>query len=213
MVKLLLLLSMLLAFAPTSASATLRTSWIANANYVYGPDDPSSVGHNSPIGTICSSDGAFGLALIVDTSATSYLYHYVGGNGTANLVLTEKPTDFIYNNVHWTSNYTTAPTTTVQTGAGTTGTCTVAHATDNAGQVTITPGGTGIAAGAQCFIVFNASYAVAPICQITAAAAVDLTDVISPYVTSTTDHLVMNFNTAPTTAHVYVYNYQCIETQ
>lgn len=161
-----------------------------------------------------SSNANMGMSLVVDTGSGSFLYHYVGGNAAANLVLTEKPNDFIYNNVHTTSNFTTAPTTTVKTSLGSTGTCTIAHGTDVAGQVTLTPGGSGISTGAQCQINFNVSYSVAPICIFYPTLPAILTDGVKDYVqASAVGSVTLGFNAAPTTGHVYTYNYQCIETQ
>lgn len=100
-----------------------------------------------------------------------------------------------------------------QTGAGSTATCTLAHASDVAGTATITLGGTGIAAGAQCVITFVKAYAVAPICVLTDTSNVGETDGVKAYATSGTANATINFTAAGTTAHVYAYNFLCIETQ
>lgn len=105
-----------------------------------------------------------------------------------------------------------APSAVVQAAAGNTGACSVAHATDLSGQVTITPGGTGITAGDQCDITFANAVEYAPICELTPAGAngaVGLTTDQS-YLTSTTLLLSINQGVALSTGVAYVYNYFCV---
>lgn len=113
-------------------------------------------------------------------------------------------------NSHLKSTQTTPPTTTVQANAGTGATCTVANATDKAGQITVTTGTIGISTGAYCDLNFNAAYGVAPICVLTPASSTLSTSV---YVTSTTAKVTVNFGVAGGISSTYLINYNCIETQ
>lgn len=115
-------------------------------------------------------------------------------------------------NLHVMSNGTAA-TATSKTSNGNTGTCTIAHSSDIIGQITITPGGTGISTGAICDVNFANLYTTAPICTLTAASANAgaALGADSVYVTSSTSVVTFNVNVALTTATAYIYNYHCFE--
>ena len=106
---------------------------------------------------------------------------------------------------------TTAPTTTVQSSAGTGASCSVdATASDAVGQVTINTGTVGISTGSYCKINFNTSKSSAPICIFTPASSTISPDV---YVTSTTSDFDVNFNLVAGVSSSYVLNYHCISNQ
>ncbi len=113
-------------------------------------------------------------------------------------------------NSHFKSIQTTPPVATVNGNAGTGSSCTVADATDNAGQITITTGTVGVSTGDYCDLAFNAAYGVAPICVFTPANSTISTSV---YATSTTSTLSFNFAIAGGISSTYVMNYHCMETQ
>lgn len=98
---------------------------------------------------------------------------------------------------------------TPQSHAGTGATCTVGQATDIAGTVTITTG-TGSSSGAQCLLAFGHSYHAAPSCSLTPANAAAA--VAQGWVGTTTTGLTIS-NTSAVDSTVYLWNYQCIETQ
>jgi hypothetical protein len=118
-------------------------------------------------------------------------------------------------NGHLTSQQTTAPTSALQAGAGTTGARTLTRCTDIAGNISITPGGTGIAAGAQLIVTFNKAYATAPVITLTPsnanAGAAGVTG-IGAYATSSTTTFTINFSAAGTTGTAYTFYYHVIET-
>lgn len=106
----------------------------------------------------------------------------------------------------------TAPTATPNANLGGSATCTVFHATDMAGQVTLTAG-TVPSLGALCAVNFNVAYQVAPVCVMwpgNSVAAANIA-VIQQYVTSSTSAMTINGAAAPTATLVYIYNYHCIE--
>lgn len=113
-------------------------------------------------------------------------------------------------NGHILSHQGVAPTAAVQASAGTGASCSVAHATDNAGQISITTGSGSVSTGAYCIVSFNAAYGVAPICSLTAAGSMLSTSV---YVTSTVNDTTANFAGPASTGTTYLLNYSCIETQ
>lgn len=105
------------------------------------------------------------------------------------------------------------PTANVNANAGASGTCSLTTSSDIAGKVTITPGGAGIAGGAQCAVTFASAYATAPLCQLTPAdadaATADAT--LETYVTTSTTALTINVSNALTSGTAYVWNYSCYE--
>lgn len=113
-------------------------------------------------------------------------------------------------NTHLKSTQTIPPTVAVQAGAGTGATCTIANATDRAGEVTITTGTLGLSTGSYCQVSFNKAYVVAPICTLTPASSTISTSV---YVTRATGNINLNFAVAGGITSTYVINYQCEETQ
>lgn len=138
---------------------------------------------------------------------------FVISDGSGNLSTSTNPTitgDLTVNNGKIESTQTTAPTAVVQAGAGTGASCSVSHATDVAGKVTITTGTLGLSTGSYCNVHFNSPYGVAPICQLTPASSTLSTSV---YVTSTTTDAVVNFAVAGGISSTYILNYSCIETQ
>lgn len=123
---------------------------------------------------------------------------------TTNTLLTIK-------NGHRKSQQTTAPTTTLQAGAGSTATRSLTNGTDEAGHISITVNGSGIAAGAQVDINFNKAYNVAPIVTLTPTNGNGTG--VGAYGTSTTAKLTVNFNAAGTAGQTYTFDYRAIETQ
>lgn len=119
-------------------------------------------------------------------------------------------TDIVAKNGHIKSTQTTAPTATVQASAGTGASCSVANATDTAGQISITTGTVGLSTGGYCKVNFNLAYGVAPICMLTPASSTLSTNV---YVTSTVNDATVNFAIAGGVTSTYLINYNCIETQ
>lgn len=107
-----------------------------------------------------------------------------------------------------------APTAVVQPGAGTAATCTIAHASDNAGTVTVneTADATG---GVICNVHFQHAFAVAPICTLVAADNQTANDETGsnavPYAASTTTDL--SVGTSGASLRTAVFNYVCLETQ
>lgn len=130
-----------------------------------------------------------------------------GSTQNTNTLLTVK-------NGHITSQQTTAPTSALQAGAGTTATKTLTRCTDTAGNISITPNGASIAAGAQLIVTFNKAHATAPVVVLTAsnAAAGQTTLGVGHYATSSTTTFTINFANAGTAATAYTYTYQVIET-
>lgn len=123
---------------------------------------------------------------------------------TTNVLLTIK-------NGHIRAQQTTAPTTTLQAGAGTTAARTLTNGTDLAGKISITVNGAGIAAGAQVDINFNKAYNVAPNASLTPADA-NSGLLIGAYATTTTAKLTVNFAVAGVGGTTYTFFYQIMET-
>lgn len=130
-----------------------------------------------------------------------------GATQNTNTLLTVK-------NGHITSQQSTAPTSALQTGAGTTASRTLTRCTDTAGNISITPNGSGIASGAQLIVTFNKAYATAPVVVLSPAnaAAGQTTSGVGAYVTSSTTTFTINFANAGTAATAYAFTYQVIET-
>lgn len=130
-----------------------------------------------------------------------------GSTQNTNTLLTVK-------NGHITSQQTTAPTSALQAAAGSTATRTLTRCTDTAGNISITPNGSGIASGNQLIVTFNKSHATAPVVVLSPAnaAAAQGTLGIGAYVTSTTTTFTIAFANAGTAATAYNFTYQVIET-
>ena len=113
------------------------------------------------------------------------------------------------------SNQSATTTATVKSAAGTGASCTLSHATDVAGLVTLTTTAVASSNGPECDINFSTSYSVAPICVFTPSSANAIVDAViqGEYFTSTTAKTTINFNTTDATGRVYVWSYHCIETQ
>lgn len=116
---------------------------------------------------------------------------------------------------HLNSTQSTAPTATVKSGAGTSATCTLSHATDVAGIITLVSGTIGTpATGAQCDVNFATAYATAPVCVMWPADSTSALGLaaLGPYATSTTAKVVLNAAIAAGTSTTYNYNYYCVQT-
>lgn len=114
---------------------------------------------------------------------------------------------------HIRSQQTTGPTDVEQAGLGATGTSVLANHTDNAGKITLTPNGAGIAAGAQSIVTFNKAFNVAPIVVLTPIDANSGANAVQVYVTSTTTTFTINFTVAGGAGTAYGYYYMVHETQ
>lgn len=150
--------------------------------------------------TIVKRDGSGNFSAGAVSSTSSL----VGGasSGTGSVL--------IFKNGHLKSTQTTAPTAAPNSSAGTGSTCTVANATDSAGQITLVTGTVGLSTGAYCTVTFNVNYAVAPICVFTPASSTLSTNV---YATSSVSTAVVNFAIAGGISGTYLINYFCMETQ
>lgn len=113
---------------------------------------------------------------------------------------------------HVKSDQTTAPVATVNANAGTSATCSVSGATDTAGTVELVTGSAAWASGAQCAIVFNTTYNVAPKCVLSPINANAAAAALSVYTSKTTTGLTLNFANADTAATTYQWDYYCEET-
>lgn len=121
----------------------------------------------------------------------------------------------VYKDSHIKSTMTTPPTSVVAAGAGTGATCTIAHASDSAGIITLTTGSVGTpTTGTQCTLTFNKAYATIPVCVFSPANSNAGSNLVLFSVgTSTTTTQPFSFGLAGGTTTAYVYNYQCMETQ
>lgn len=121
----------------------------------------------------------------------------------------------VYKDGHIKSTMTTPPTSVVAAGAGTGATCTIAHASDSAGIITLTTGSVGTpTTGTQCTLTFNKAYATIPVCVFSPANSSAGTNLVQFFVgTSTTTTQPFSFGVAGGTSTAYVYNYYCLETQ
>ena len=152
-------------------------------------------------------------ALILDNNGDSNFggEALLGGAANASNAL------IVFKNGHYKSTQTTAPTTAVNSNAGTGASCTVTNATDQAGAVTITFGSAAFSSGDQCDVNFNKAYNVAPICSITpanASAAADMGSNHQVYVGGSTAYVSINYGLAQNSAgQVNTWNYRCMETQ
>lgn len=121
----------------------------------------------------------------------------------------------VYKDGHLKSTMTTPPTAVVAAGAGTGASCTLAHASDSAGVVTLTTGSVGTpATGTQCTVTFNKAYATIPVCVFSPGntnAGSNL--VLFSVASSTTTTQPFVFGVAGGTSTPYIYNYHCTETQ
>jgi hypothetical protein len=168
-------------------------------------------------GTYRAEGGASHVATLTVNAGGAYTStgHYgiaaieIGGaSESTNAILTHK-------DGHQRSTQTTAPTTTTNANAGTGATSSVAHATDSAGQLTLTTGSLATASGIQTTVNFNKAYNVAPIVVITPANNNASLDSVlrGIFVTSTTAGFSINFSVAETVGTTYTWNYKVIETQ
>lgn len=106
------------------------------------------------------------------------------------------------------------PSVVCNANAGSTATCALSHAKDPAGIITITTGGTGIAAGDQADINFVVYFTHAPpICTVTPANLTAGINAVQYYVTTSSSGLSINFANPSAGAATYVYHYSCFETQ
>lgn len=121
----------------------------------------------------------------------------------------------VYKDSHIKSTMTTAPTAVVAAGAGTGATCTIAHASDSAGIITLTTGSVGTpSTGTQCTLTFNKAYATIPVCVFSPANSNAGSNLVLFSVgTSTTAVQPFAFGVAGGTSTAYIYNYHCMETQ
>lgn len=133
-----------------------------------------------------------------------------GGAATVEHLRIKQSGETQLTNSHLKSIQTTPPTVTVEPNAGTGATCTIANATDKAGEVTITTGTIGVSTGSYCQVNFNQAYTVAPICTLTPASSTLST---STYVSRATANINLSFAVAGGISNTYVINYHCEETQ
>jgi hypothetical protein len=179
----------------TTASGT--DSHSAGLGTTAQSDHQTAVGlYNTPVGT-SGSPAATDEIFTVGNGASS---------GSTNSAFS------IRRNGHLKSNQVTAPTTTVQSSAGTGASCAVSDATDSMGSVSITTGTVGASTGSYCNVNFNSSYSVAPICVLTPVTS-NAATIVGPYVTSSTTAMTVNFAAAGGISTTYTLNYYCIETQ
>lgn len=147
------------------------------------------------------------------SSPDTYLYSADG----SNLVLAPVSGGVVVFPTHLRSSgdvYSpTPPSANPTANAGSTGTCTIANATDVAGQITVTPSGSGIAAGDVCVVSFGQTFVTAPICSLTPANSDAAVNAPQVFVTRATTDFTLNFVNAGSSATSYVYNFFCIETQ
>lgn len=113
-------------------------------------------------------------------------------------------------NSHLKSTQTSPPTAAPQASAGTGATCTLARATDKAGEITVTTGTLGLSTGSYCRVSFLKAYDIVPICTLTPASSTLSTSV---YVSQTVNDMDINFAVAGGISSTYVINYHCEETQ
>jgi hypothetical protein len=103
-----------------------------------------------------------------------------------------------------------APSAVAQSGAGTSGTCSISGGNDTAGTVSITTGSGSWAAGAQCIVTFNGgTYGAAP--RVVISPTATGTAAVQPYVTSSATTFTINFDAADTSAHTFTFNYFVIK--
>lgn len=149
--------------------------------------------------TTTATGGELSFAVTPNTTVTPIERFRIKQTGQTNLI-----------NSHLKSTQTTVPTAAATANAGTGASCSVANATDMAGQITITTGTVGISIGSYCTITFNSTYAVAPICLLTPASSTISTSV---YVTSSVSTMDIGFSVAGGISTTYLMNYHCFETQ
>ncbi len=137
-----------------------------------------------------------------------------GATGSLLIGTTTSATNasLVVKNGHIKSTQTTAPTTTVLAGAGAGGTVVVADATDIAGNVTIVAGA-GATPGSMGTILFNKTYATAPVCTLTPTNASAAATIGSFIQNPTVNGFDIADVVALTNLSTYTFNYHCIETQ
>lgn len=116
---------------------------------------------------------------------------------------------------HIKSTQATAPIATVNSNAGTGATCSVSNATDVAGSISLTTAALLSSAGVECSVAFNKTYAVAPICMLSATNANAVLDSViqGVFLTASTTGLAINFANTDAVGRSYSWNFTCIETQ
>lgn len=114
-------------------------------------------------------------------------------------------------NGHLVSQQTTAPTSTLQAGAGSTATRTLTRCTDTGGHISLTVNGIGAAAGAQLVVTFNKVYNNAPVIALTPTNA-NAATLIGAYASSATNTWTLNFQTAGVPGTTYTFDYLVLET-
>lgn len=189
------------AAGPGSVAATVVLVGGSSAANVHSAELAANAATNAnTVSTIVKRDGsgAFSAGAVSETSAL------IGGASSASGSV------LIFKNGHLKSTQTTAPTAAPNSSAGTGATCTVANATDSAGQITLVTGTVGLSTGAYCTVTFNGNYGVAPICVFTPASSTLSTSV---YATSSVSTAVVNFAIAGGISSTYLINYFCLETQ
>jgi hypothetical protein len=181
-----------------------RFRWFANANVAF-ENQPSAGGFY-----VYDSTGSVGIYLYASASQNKIQFDYpleMGINGNNGFVFNITTHD------HLKLLGDGVVTAAANANAGSSATCTIAHDGDLSGQVTLTPGGTGITTGAQCAITFNETYGVAPLCHLEATEANSAAAGNSNqlYVTSSTSLFTINAGVGLTTGLAYTWNYLCFE--
>ena len=117
----------------------------------------------------------------------------------------------VKSNDRWSATQTAATTAAALTAAGAAASAALAHATDVAGQITLTSGGSALSAGALSTVTFSSPYGVAPIVSLTPANAAAAA--AAAYVTATTTGFTINAGSALTASTPYLWNWHTIQTQ
>lgn len=194
------------------------TETLALSNNVLNSNSTPAISGTGTVGFI-SANGCFGTYCDVDPSISalyldstpigpSHTQTLWAGFGTpaTNAVLGTK-------NGHQKSDQTTAPASAVTSNAGTGGSCTLTHATDNAGVIGIVTTATSPATGDICDVNFNLSYNLAPVCVMTPLNSIAGLNAEHVYLTTAASNLSVNFATLDSAGHTYSWSYVCLETK
>jgi virginiamycin B lyase len=161
------------------------------------------------IGALTTADGAAQLAVSTGGTGNKGIVIQAVASQSADILDVEDSGGNVLFGISNTGHIITGggalPAATPQTPAdGTTGTCTVAG-NDSAGTVTITPAGSGIAAGTVCQVNFTTAFGSAP--RPVIAPTNGAASAIQAYVSaSTTGSFTVSFNAVPS-AQAYTFNW------
>ena len=117
----------------------------------------------------------------------------------------------VKSNDQWAATQAAATTAAALTAAGVSAATVLAHATDVAGNIQLTSGGSALSAGALTTVTFSTPYSVAPIITLTAANAAAAA--AGAYVTATTTGFTINSGSALTASTPYLWNWFSVRTQ